>query len=125
MGGQIIGIAPRRRLADLHETLLDAASDVGVDEPKGDTEFRSQAPLRLTAVALDRLEQPQHDALVVLLRVLVLGDTQHLPPTRQTPSYNVHAMNVKPHVHPMNTCTLLDTKDFLKRLRQLESLRAP
>jgi len=110
---QIIGVAPRRRLADLDEPLLDAALEVGVDEPEGDTEFGSQTPLRLAAVALDRLEQTQHDALVVLVRPLVLGNTRHLPPTRQRPSYYVHAMNVKPYVHRMNACTSLDTKDFL------------
>jgi hypothetical protein len=76
VGRQTISVAPRRRRADFHQALLDAALEVGVDESEGDPEFRGQTPLRLPAVALDRLQQFQHDALVVL----VLDGIGHLPP---------------------------------------------
>ena len=98
VGRQVIGVAPRRRLADLDEALLDAAFEVGVDEAKRDPEFSSQAPLRLPAVALDRLQQSQHDALAVL----VLGGARHSPTPSVPPSYNVRHANVKPDVHWMN-----------------------
>ena len=61
---EVIGVAARRRLADLDESLLDAASKVGVDEAKRDAEILGNAALRLGAV-IDRIKQIEDDPLVL------------------------------------------------------------
>ena len=80
MRRQIIGIAPRRRLADLQQALFDAALEVGVDQAERDAEIGGELALRLGAVALDRLEEPEHDPGVVgFLVARRLGHRPTLP----------------------------------------------
>ena len=43
---QVIGVAPRRRILDLDEALLDAALQVRVNKTERDAEFGRNSPLR-------------------------------------------------------------------------------
>src|SRR5271155_1795814 len=62
---QIVGVAARRRLPDFQKTFFDAALQVGVDEAERDAEVGSELALGLGAVALDRLQEPEHDRSVI------------------------------------------------------------
>ena len=69
--GEIVDVAPRRRLVGLEQAFLDAALEVGVDEPERDPEFGREPALRLAAVPFDGIEQAQHDPGVVDVPVLL------------------------------------------------------
>ena len=98
-GRQVIGVTPRRRLADLDQPLLDAAFEIGVDEPERDAELGRQAALRLAAVALDQLSSPSMMRwLSSFCAVLVMRPHGH----RSSAFYDVRRVNVKAHVHLVN-----------------------
>ena len=61
IGGQIIGIAASRSIADFDQTFIDAAPEISVDQADSYAEFRRQPALRLLAPATHRFERTQHD----------------------------------------------------------------
>src|SRR5689334_7992224 len=54
---QIIGVAPRGRIMDLDQPLLDATLEVGVDKAKRYSKFRGDPALRTHAIRLDGTQQ--------------------------------------------------------------------
>ncbi len=90
--GEIIGVAPRRRGADLDQTRLDAAFEVGIDESERDPELGGQQPLWLRPVLLHGVEQPEHDPRA--FRTFFA----HATHVKRSPTciwYAVHRVNVK------------------------------
>ena len=65
MRRQIIGITPRRGLADFEKALFDAALEVCVDEAERDAEIGRELALRLRTVAFHRFEEPEHDSGII------------------------------------------------------------
>ena len=65
MRGQIIRKTAWRRLADLQEALFDAALEVSVDEAEGDAEVGRKLALGLGAIALDGLQEPEHNPRII------------------------------------------------------------
>src|SRR5262249_25483239 len=59
--GQIIRVTTRRGLADFDEAFLDAALQIGIDQPKRDAEIGCKLTLRLRAIAFDRFQKAEHD----------------------------------------------------------------
>jgi len=81
MGREIIGIAPCRRFADLDQTFVNTALEIGIDQAERDAEFGGKPTLRLRAAPLHRLKQAQHDP--GFFGIGCLGRTRHLPPREE------------------------------------------
>ncbi len=89
---EIVGIAPRRRTADLDQPLLDAALKVGVDQTERDAEFGGKQPLRLRAILLHRVEQSEHDPRAFRS---FFAHATHMRGSPRGLWYAVHRVNVK------------------------------
>jgi hypothetical protein len=59
---QIVGVAPRRCLADLDQALAYRAPEIGIGQSQRDPQALREAALRLLAVRLDRDEQVEGGA---------------------------------------------------------------
>ena len=101
MRGQIIHVASGGGVRDLDEPLLDASPEVGVDQPERDTKLGSQSPLRLPAIALDRVEEAEHDTLRSSAFSPCAASSMRSP--RATIATVFIDVNVKRFVHRVNT----------------------
>ena len=61
LGGEVIGVAVGRDLADLDPALFDAAFEIGVGEAERDAQLVRGGALGDAAVFMNRIEQAQGD----------------------------------------------------------------
>ena len=89
----VVGITPRRRLADLDPALLDAALEIGVGEADSDAQAARNRTLRDSLLALDHAQKVQRElALERSLRRAHRREGRLFHPSPR--NFLVHNMNI-------------------------------